>query len=141
MQPLVDAGRTVEWRVVRSGGGGELRIELAEAATPSRSLGLRITGHRRGVPLGGEFATAAMAMVRLDGESADSALVDYRVGPEAVIEIAGRIRSVGRGLNNRLTVSDTTAENLHHTFPFAAVDDDSLDYALFRVEMPRPILK
>jgi adenylate cyclase len=60
---------------------------------------------------------------------------------QAVIEIAGRIRSVGRRLNNRLTVSDTTAENLHHTFPFTAVDDDSLDYALFRVEMPRPSLK
>ena len=90
MQPLVDAGRTVEWRVVRSGGGGELRIELAEAATPSRSLGLRITGHRRGVPLGGEFATADMDMVRLEGESADSALVDYRVGPEAVVEISGQ---------------------------------------------------
>jgi hypothetical protein len=74
MQPMVDAGRTVEWRVVQSGGGGELRIELAEAATPSRSLGLRITGHRRGVPLGGEFATADMDMVRLEGESAESAL-------------------------------------------------------------------
>lgn len=60
---------------------------------------------------------------------------------QAVIEVAGKIRSVGRGLNNRLTVSDTTAENLHHTFPFTAVDDDSLDYALFRVEMPRPSLK
>jgi hypothetical protein len=60
---------------------------------------------------------------------------------QSIIEIAGKIRSIGRGLNNRLTVSDTTAENLHHTFPFTSVDDDSLDYALFRVEMPRPSLK
>lgn len=59
----------------------------------------------------------------------------------SVIETAGKIRTVGRRLNNRLTVSDTTAENLHHTFPFTAVDDDSLDYALFRVEMPNPSLK
>jgi class 3 adenylate cyclase len=60
---------------------------------------------------------------------------------QSIIVIAGKIRSIGRGLNNRLTVSDTTAENLHHTFPFTSVDDDSLDYALFRVEMPRPSLK
>lgn len=59
---------------------------------------------------------------------------------QAVIEVAGKVRTVGRRLNNRLTVSDTTAENLHHTFPFTSVDDDSLDYALFRVEMPRPTL-
>jgi len=59
----------------------------------------------------------------------------------SVIETAGKVRTAGRRLNNRLTVSDTTAENLHHTFPFTAVDDDSLDYALFRVEMPRPSLK
>ncbi len=59
----------------------------------------------------------------------------------AIIEMAGKIKGVGRRFNNRLTVSDTTAENLHHTFPLTAVDDDSLDYALFRVEMPRPSLR
>lgn len=84
-----DAGRAVDWRVVRSAGVGELRIGLAEAATRSRSLGLRITGHRRGVPVGGEFDVADMDMVRLEGETAGSALVEFRVGPEAVIEVEG----------------------------------------------------
>jgi len=60
---------------------------------------------------------------------------------QAIIETAGKVRTVGRRLNNRLTISDTTAENLHHTFPFTAVEDDTLDYALFRVEMPRPSLR
>ena len=60
---------------------------------------------------------------------------------QTVIETAGKVRNAGRRLNNRLTVSGTTAENLHHTFPFTAVADDSIDFALFRVEMPRPTLK
>ncbi len=84
-----DAGRAIDWRVVRSAGISELRIGLAEAATRSRGLGLRITGHRQGVPVGGEFVTGDMDMVRLEGESAGSALVEFRVGPEAVIEVEG----------------------------------------------------
>ncbi|MFM7243275.1 MAG: hypothetical protein ACKO40_03745 [Planctomycetaceae bacterium] len=87
--PLADATRTIEWRVVRTPGVAELRIDLAEAATRNRSLGLRITGHRRGVPLGGAFVTSDMDMVRLEGESPGSALLDFRVGPEAVVEIDG----------------------------------------------------
>jgi hypothetical protein len=86
---IQDAGRAIDWRVVRSAGVAELRIGLAEAATRSRSLGLRITGHRRGVPVGGEFDVADMDMVRLEGETAGSALVEFRVGPEAVIEVQG----------------------------------------------------
>ena len=87
--PLADATRTIDWRVVRALGVAELRIDLAEAATRTRPLGLRITGHRRGVPLGGTFVTSDMDMVRLDGEAPDAALLDFRVGPEAVIEIDG----------------------------------------------------
>ena len=79
----------VDWRTTRSRDGGEeLRIGLALAATPRRSLGLRVVGHRRGVPLGGEFRTSDMDMVRFDGEAADSAVIDFNVGPEAIVEIA-----------------------------------------------------
>ena len=82
-------GLPLDWRVNRSPAGNQLSIGLAEAATRTRSLGLRITGHRRGVPLGGEFMTTDMDMVRLEGELAESSLIDFRVGPEAVIEVAG----------------------------------------------------
>jgi class 3 adenylate cyclase len=59
---------------------------------------------------------------------------------QKVIEISGRIRKIGRDLNNRLTVSEATAQNLHQTFPMEAVDDDSLEIPLHRVQMPRPSL-
>jgi len=79
----------VDWRTTRGRDGGEeLRIGLTMAATPRRSLGLRVAGHRRGVPLGGEFRTSDMDMVRFDGEAADSAVIDFKVGPEAIVEIA-----------------------------------------------------
>lgn len=87
--PLIDTTRAIDWRVVRTPGVAELRIDLAEAATRNRSLGLRIKGHRRGVPLGGTFVTSDMDMVRLDGEAPGGALLDFRVGPEAVVEIDG----------------------------------------------------
>jgi hypothetical protein len=86
---IAAGGRSVDWRVVRARGGSELRVGLAEAATRSRALGLRITGHRRGMPLGGEFMTTDMDMIQLEGESAESAVIDFRVGPEAVIEVDG----------------------------------------------------
>lgn len=57
-----------------------------------------------------------------------------------VINLAGAVRSAGRKLKNRLTVSATTAETVHHTFPFTPVSDDSMDFDLYRVEMPRPSL-
>lgn len=84
---IAAAGRPVDWRIVRARSGSELRVGLAAAATRSRGLGLRITGHRRGMPLGGEFLTSDMDMIQLEGEGADSAVIDFRVGPEAVIEI------------------------------------------------------
>jgi hypothetical protein len=83
-----NGGPEVDWRITRGrDGAAEMRIGLTLAATPRRSLGLRVTGHRRGVPLGGEFRTADMDMVRFDGEAADSAVVDFKVGPEAIVEI------------------------------------------------------
>ncbi|MEM6915033.1 MAG: adenylate/guanylate cyclase domain-containing protein [Verrucomicrobiota bacterium] len=54
-----------------------------------------------------------------------------------VVEVAGAISKVGKAHQNRLTVSDTTAENLHHTFPLDSVEDHTLDYALFSVAMPK----
>lgn len=77
--------RAIEWRVVRSRQGSELRIGLADAATPRRGLGLRITGHRSGLPLGGEFSSDDMDMVRFPGEMA---LLEFQVGPTAVLEAA-----------------------------------------------------
>jgi hypothetical protein len=79
----------LDWRVVRSPRGSELRIDLALAATPRRNLGLRISGHRAGLPLGAEFSSADLDMVRLAGEADGSALLEFRVGPTAVVEVAG----------------------------------------------------
>jgi hypothetical protein len=76
----------LDWRVVLTPEGSELRIGLAVAATPARGLGLRITGHRPGVPLGGRFSAAELDMVRLPGEAPESALLEFRVGPMAVVE-------------------------------------------------------
>lgn len=59
----------------------------------------------------------------------------------SVIDTAAGITAVGRRLGNHLTVSDRTAESLHHTFPLEPVDDDSHEFALFRVSMPRPVIR
>ena len=81
--------RLLDWRVVRSPRNIELRIGLAVAATPGRPLGLRISGHRAGLPLGAEFASNEMDMIRLPGEASGSALLELRVGPTAVVEVPG----------------------------------------------------
>jgi hypothetical protein len=80
---------SLDWRVVRAPRASELRIGLARAATSRRSLGLRISGHRVGLPLGAEFTTKEMDMVRLVGEGVGMALLEFRVGPTAVVEVAG----------------------------------------------------
>lgn len=54
-----------------------------------------------------------------------------------VVAVATGIAGIGKSCGNRLVVSDTTAENLHHTFPLDAVEDDSFDFGLFRVSMPK----
>lgn len=56
---------------------------------------------------------------------------------KAVVETSAKIVKVGRRLDNRLTISDTTAENLNHTFPLSPVDEDSLEFGLFTVAMPK----
>lgn len=78
-------GPPPEWRVARSPRGSELRIGLPLAATPRRSLGLLITGHRAGLPLGAEFSSDDVDMVRFPGEAA---VLEFQLGPNAVLEAA-----------------------------------------------------
>jgi class 3 adenylate cyclase len=56
---------------------------------------------------------------------------------KSVVETSNKIVKVGRQLGNRLTISDTTAESLNHTFPLSPVDEDTLDFGLFTVAMPQ----
>ena len=90
----------LEWRTVRGPDGNMLRIGLPVALTPADVLGLRISGHRPRIAVGAPFTAAEIDMVRLPGESADAALVDFKVGPEAVVEVdgepAGWLRARGR---------------------------------------------
>lgn len=85
-----DEGQPVAWQATSSRDGpAELRIDLPLAATSRRGVGLRVNGHRSGVPLGGTFRLADMDMVRFEGETGDGTAVDFNVGPEAVVEIDG----------------------------------------------------
>ena len=76
----------LDWKVLRDTRGDLLRIGLISAITPSRGLGLRITGHRAGIGLREEFSTAELDMVRFDGESERSTLLDLRTSPETTVE-------------------------------------------------------
>ena len=79
----------VDWKVVRDPRGDSLRIGLTVAATPERSLGLRITGHRAGVSVGAAFSSADMEMVRLEGEGEDFSVVEFRTSSDSMVEIDG----------------------------------------------------
>ena len=78
---------SLDWKVLRDARGDALRIGLITAVTPARGLGLRITGHRAGISLGEEFSTADIDMVRLDGESERTSLIDLRTSPETTVEL------------------------------------------------------
>ena len=80
------AGRPLEWRVVRGPQGSELRIGLADAASPGNGVSLRVTGHRSGLPLGAEFSSDDLDMVRFPAEQA---MLEFQVGPTVVLEAAG----------------------------------------------------
>jgi len=79
----------LDWRVQRDARGDVLRIGLTTAATPARSLNLRITGHRGGAALGESFPTTELDMVRLEGEWAQSAFVEVRTSPDMTVEFDG----------------------------------------------------
>ncbi|MFM7136185.1 MAG: hypothetical protein ACKO1M_03820, partial [Planctomycetota bacterium] len=85
-EPAATPGRPLEWRLVRSPQGSELRIGFTEAATPRRGVSLRIAGHRSGLPLGAEFSSDDIDMVRFPGEQA---MLEFQVGPTAVLESPG----------------------------------------------------
>lgn len=81
--------RALEWvELPARSGVRPLRIALDAAISPARGVGLRITGHRAGFPDTG-FETGDMDMVRLGGESADMAVIDFRPASEALVEIGG----------------------------------------------------
>lgn len=54
-----------------------------------------------------------------------------------IIAKAGEVRAAGRRLNHRLSVSESTADSVKHTFPFTEVRDESTGLVFHRVEMPR----
>jgi hypothetical protein len=78
-----------DWRVVRAAGGDVLRVGLAAAASPSRGVGLRVAGHRGGLPPGSAFGIADIDMVRFAGEAAGAAFIDFKLGSDAFVELGG----------------------------------------------------
>lgn len=88
-RPGAAAEAAPDWRVVRGREGDVLRIGLADAATASRGIGLRVEGHRRGLPPGSSFDIADVDMVRFAGEAPDAAFLDFQLGSDAFVEIGG----------------------------------------------------
>ena len=85
--PIV--GEPLDWKVVREKDRSTLRIGLTVAATPARSLGLRITGHRAGTALGAAFSSAEIDMVCLDGEAAGLAVIAFKTNVDTTVEVDG----------------------------------------------------
>ncbi|MFN9368812.1 MAG: hypothetical protein ACK6CT_08595 [Planctomycetia bacterium] len=84
----VNGRRSLEWNEIPARAGVRtLRIALDTVATPSRGVGLRISGHRLGVQFDAPFPTGDMDMVRLVGEADDTAVVDFRPAPDALVEV------------------------------------------------------
>jgi hypothetical protein len=80
---------TLEWRVARDPQGDVLRIGLTAAATPARSLTLRINGHRAGATAGASFAPDDIDMIRLEGEANGLAIIAFKTNPQTAIEVDG----------------------------------------------------
>lgn len=76
-----------DWRVVRGAGGDELLISLPLAATPGKPVSIRINGHRAGIPAGTGFPALRADMVRLEGEGAGMAWLEFRSSPETTVEV------------------------------------------------------
>jgi len=103
----------LDWKVLRDTRGDVLRVGLIAAVTPARGLGLRITGHRAGIALGEDFSTAELDMVRLDGESDRSALIDLRTSPETTVEFTHEHLSP----QDRPAPADPTQADFHAVGP------------------------
>jgi hypothetical protein len=103
----------LDWKVLRDTRGDVLRIGLIAAVTPARGFGLRITGHRGGIALGEDFSTAELDMVRLDGESDRSALLDLRTSPETTVEFTHELASP----QDRPPAVDPTQADFHAVGP------------------------
>ncbi|MEY3205341.1 MAG: hypothetical protein RLZZ21_1672 [Planctomycetota bacterium] len=86
LRPVANA-QPVEWRFVQSPGGDSLRIGLPLGATPARGIGLRISGHRAGIQPGAAFMTSDIDMVRFDGESAGTAMIDIKTVADSFMEV------------------------------------------------------
>lgn len=69
---------------------------------------------------------------------------DGRLDFDAVHElekVAGEMKKAVANERRQLVVSDQTAENLHHVFPLNAVEEDTLEFAVFEVDMPQPAFR
>lgn len=58
-----------------------------------------------------------------------------------IIEEATKVKSACTDKDCGLVVSETTAKKLQSTFPLNAVDAKTVEFPLFRVEMPQPTFK
>jgi hypothetical protein len=79
----------VDWRVVKTPGDSLLRIGLPVGARPGAGVRLRVAGHRPPLRPGAAFSTADIDMVRFTGEAAGAAVIDFKMGPDAVVEVDG----------------------------------------------------
>ncbi len=75
-----------EWRIEPIPGGSLLRVDLATAITPGRLVRLEIRGHRVPLRPNSRFPLASIDMLRLQGESRRSGLVEIRTTAETTIE-------------------------------------------------------
>ena len=71
-----------------------------------------------------------------EGEHEDR--LDYE-SVRQVLEAATAISELGSQEKHDLIVSDTTAKNLHNTFPLKSIEQESIDFAIFGLTMPRPV--
>lgn len=78
-------GVPYEWKVVRGKNEDQLMLDLPRAIHEGESLRIRITGHRRGVPAGGQIRSTDAEMVQLVGEISGQAWIDLRTSPETTL--------------------------------------------------------
>ena len=72
------------------------------------------------------------------GEHSDR--LDYE-SVRKVLNTASSIASLDSQEDHGLIVSDKTADNLHNTFPLVNIEEESIDFPIFGLTMPRPVRK